>query len=58
MPERVQGEPLAAGHGDAGAFEGGAEVLADVGVVEAAALGVGEDEVMRHLERRGEPLRA
>ncbi len=45
MPERVQREPLA-GRGDSGARDRGAEVFADVAVVEAAALSVRQDEVM------------
>jgi hypothetical protein len=42
VPQRVQCQPFAGG-GDAGAFEGGAEVLADVAVVEAVPERVAPD---------------
>jgi hypothetical protein len=57
VSQRVEREPPVFA-GDACAFEGGAEVFADVAVVEAAADRVAEDEVMARLEPGGEPALA
>jgi hypothetical protein len=53
VAQRVEREP--AGGGDACAFDGLAEALADIAVVEAPAEHVGEDEGVRALVRGGEP---
>ena len=49
MAERVEAQSFA-GSGDASALEGGAEVLADVAIVEAAPDRVAEDEVIGRFE--------
>jgi hypothetical protein len=56
VPERVEREST--GGGDAAAFDRGAEVLANVAVVEPAAEGVAEDDVVGPLVGGGKPVLA